>query len=524
MRQGALVVLSAALLGLCAAADGHDLYITAYDWAPPVPGRIIAYFGASHTFPVPEYLPWSQEMELLEAVRPDGSVRSLPIGGPMLARVEIPIQKAGTWLVCAQTRFGYVSFAGGRAYMKPKSQVKGAESGFKYKLSAKAVICAGTGGPSIETKPVGLELEIVPLQPMRGLREGQRVGVQVLFRGKPLAGAKIHATYAGYSLEPERYALTYVADKRGRAWISLIRRGAWLVVVDHSLASDRPQDYDAISFSSTLTFGVGARPQRRAQAPRQQRGRVFLVGMGPGPRDLLTVRAVETLRAADAVVCPLWGGENIWLRDYPDLLAGKQVLEVDGWAFMYYGVPEQYIPASQCEKARRYAQERRRIIAAIRDLVRRGKTVAILDSGDPLICGPCVWYLQELADLRPEVIPGVSSFNAANAALQRDVVMGPGTGACILSAHDFPGRRDTIEALAQHRSTMVFFTMKLPLRELVAKLRRHYPANTPVAIVLYAGDRKRQRVIRGTLADIVTKPGVDKLPFEHIIYVGDFLR
>jgi len=57
----------------------------------------------------------------------------------------------------------------------------------------------------------------------------------------------------------------------------------------------------------------------------------------------------------------------------------------------------------------------------------------------------------------------------------------------------------------------------------VKKLKTHYPPQTPIAIVLYAGYREKEKIIQGTLDTILEKTKGEKLPFEHLIYVGDFI-
>ena len=46
---------------------------------------------------------------------------------------------------------------------------------------------------------------------------------------------------------------------------------------------------------------------------------------------------------------------------------------------------------------------------------------------------------------------------------------------------------------------------------------------TPVAIVVYAGYKEKEKVIKGTLKNIAGKVDNEKLPFEHLIHVGIFL-
>jgi precorrin-4 methylase len=110
----------------------------------------------------------------------------------------------------------------------------------------------------------------------------------------------------------------------------------------------------------------------------------------------------------------------------------------------------------------------------------------------------------------------MSSFNAANAVLQRGLA---GQRSCILSSGSDLGRPDAQGRLS---STLVFFTQRVKIQELLAQLRERYPSDTPAAIVCdvsYPGEK----VIRGqlgTLAEVVAK---EKLPLLYLLYVGDAL-
>ncbi|MBW1717131.1 MAG: hypothetical protein JRJ77_15145 [Deltaproteobacteria bacterium] len=161
---------------------------------------------------------------------------------------------------------------------------------------------------------------------------------------------------------------------------------------------------------------------------------------------------------------------------------------------------------------------REKLVSKIRSQIAKGKTVSVLDSGDPLIYGPKAWYLEEFKDLNPIVIPGVSCFNAANAALRKSITSGKETHSVVLTS------RRGIEKMSGHQPTMVIFTMGTKFEDLVKGLKEVYPLMTPVAIVIYAGYKEKEEVIKGTLKNIADKVGDEKLPFEHLIYVGDFLN
>ena len=147
-----------------------------------------------------------------------------------------------------------------------------------------------------------------------------------------------------------------------------------------------------------------------------------------------------------------------------------------------------------------------------------GKTVALLDSGDPLVFGPCSWSLAELDDLATEVVPGLSCFNAANAALRTSVTEGKNSHSVILASGW------TVVKMAVHQSTMVLFTMRTDSQKFIDALSKHYPLDTPVALVVSAGYAEKEEVMRGTLGTITGRMGEGRLPFEYLLYAGDFLN
>jgi len=248
-------------------------------------------------------------------------------------------------------------------------------------------------------------------------------------------------------------------------------------------------------------------------------GRLSLVGMGPGDPDLATVRALRVLEQADIVYT--FGG-SICQR-FAGQLVGKEVRTLSFHLFS-----RAFLGGMLGKKTRDTAdskppeQQRQALFDEIRAAVRQGQRVAIIDGGDPLIFGPWVWVLREFADLDPQVVPGVSAFNAGLAAIKRDGTWAPDSHSVVLTT-DRPGERDRLEQLAAHRTSMVIFTHKTRLADIAAKLQTSYPPATPVAIVLYAGHRDRQQVLHATLATLLDRVTDRNLPFENILFVGDFL-
>ncbi len=247
-------------------------------------------------------------------------------------------------------------------------------------------------------------------------------------------------------------------------------------------------------------------------------GKLYLIGVGPGDADMMTIRAARIIEKADIVyVSP---GVAQRLQEY---LTGKEVVEGYWNLFQYYGAHRDAILEDKLEVYDQISRRREELIRQIRRQVAQGKVVAVLDNGDPLIYGPWAWILEEFADLNPEVVPGISAFNAAHAALRKSPTISPRTKSVILTANDWPGKTDKIAELARLGVPMAIFTMRAEFEEFVAKLRHALPHTTPVAVVEHAGYREKERVVLGTLQDITQKVSGKDLAFEYLLYVGDFI-
>ena len=261
--------------------------------------------------------------------------------------------------------------------------------------------------------------------------------------------------------------------------------------------------------------------EAKAASPKQTQ--LYLVSVGNGDPDNITLRAINTIKASDIIFC------GKYMQDkFPDLLNGKVIHDPGfGVAATLGREREDYKTFSRQPDHKKGMATYRRVVKTVRDAVKHGKTISVLTSGDPSIYGPSIWYMDVFADLNPEIVPGVSCFNAANAALRKGVTYGQAAHSVILTAtfgreDEYEGP-DNIESLAKHQATMAFFTMATDINKVVNKLKKHYPKNTPVAIVQHAGYRDKEKVISGTLDTILDKIKEDKRLFEYMIYVGDFL-
>jgi uroporphyrin-III C-methyltransferase len=120
----------------------------------------------------------------------------------------------------------------------------------------------------------------------------------------------------------------------------------------------------------------------------QSSGKVYLIGAGPGDPDLLTVKALRVLRAADVVLY--------------DRLVSPEVLALadPGAAFLYAGKH-----AGEQEPVQQWIVEQ--MVAH----ARRGCTVARLKGGDPCVFGRAgeEWQALRAEGIEVELVPGISS-------------------------------------------------------------------------------------------------------------------
>jgi len=128
-------------------------------------------------------------------------------------------------------------------------------------------------------------------------------------------------------------------------------------------------------------------------------------------------------------------------------------------------------------------------------------------------------------DLPSEIVPGVGAFQAASSAVKMSPPYGYDTSGVILTIADWAGRSDVNEKLPARGSTIVFYTMLFDYPQVFPHLQRHYPADTPVALVVDAGDRRSQQVIRSTVGRFLQEVDYRNLLAErHILLVGKFLK
>jgi precorrin-4/cobalt-precorrin-4 C11-methyltransferase len=250
-------------------------------------------------------------------------------------------------------------------------------------------------------------------------------------------------------------------------------------------------------------------------------GKFYIVGMGTAP-DLITVRGVEVIKSADLILLEQPSEAEYWQA----FIGSKEVFYCPHGARVGLGMdPKRVADPDIRAIVERNAGERQSAVERIKKEVAAGKIVVALEGGDPMIYGT-TFYLEMLPkDFPSEIVPGIGAFQATSAAVKMSPVFGYDTNSVIVTMGDFPGRADINEKLMATQTSMIFYSMGLNYPQLFGQLKRHYPANTPVAVVSFAGDRDKQQVVRSTVGRFLADVDYKKFPVDaHTLLIGKFLE
>jgi precorrin-4/cobalt-precorrin-4 C11-methyltransferase len=227
--------------------------------------------------------------------------------------------------------------------------------------------------------------------------------------------------------------------------------------------------------------------------------RVYIIGAGPGDPKLLTVRGAELIARCPVV---LYTGSLVPREVLAMARADAQVL--DSSSMTLDEITETIVIASS-----------------------RGEDVARVHTGDPLIFGSTAEQMRRMDALgiAYEIIPGVSSFSAAAAAIGRELTLPELSQTVILTRAE--GRtpmpvREQLGDLGRHGATMCLFLSITLLKDVVEALLPSYGADCPVCIV-HKASCPDQVVVSGTLANISSKVKEAGIKTQAMILVGRVL-
>jgi precorrin-4/cobalt-precorrin-4 C11-methyltransferase len=226
---------------------------------------------------------------------------------------------------------------------------------------------------------------------------------------------------------------------------------------------------------------------------------VYFVGSGPGDPELITLKAKKLVEQADVII-------------YSGSLLNPKILEYAKKSAQFYDAA---------------LLDREKIYHILRNSTKDGKLAIRFHDGDPGLFSTIREQIDKLEKdgLQCKVVPGITAILGAAAAMNLELTLPGNTQTLIITRAEFRTPvpdREKISELAKHGATMAFYLSVHLIADVVEQLLKGgvYTKETPTAIV-YKATWEDQKIIRGTLGDIVKKTRESKIIKTALIIVGD---
>lgn len=240
---------------------------------------------------------------------------------------------------------------------------------------------------------------------------------------------------------------------------------------------------------------------------KTNKGKVYLIGAGPGDPGLITVKGLECIGKADVIIY--------------DYLASPMFLQhaKKNAENIYVG-----------KKGGDHTLAQEKISALIVEKAKTGLIVARLKGGDPFIFGRGAEEAEELinAGIPFEIVPGVTSAIAAPAYAGIPLTHRSFTSTvAFVTGHEDPTKEESSidwASLVKGIGTIVFLMGVKNLPNITKQLISHgMQSDTPVALVRW-GTTNKQMTVTGTLDNIVERVESAGLKSPAIIVVGGVVK
>jgi uroporphyrin-III C-methyltransferase len=236
------------------------------------------------------------------------------------------------------------------------------------------------------------------------------------------------------------------------------------------------------------------------------RGKVFLVGAGPGDYKLLTIKAFELLKEADVVIY--------------DRLVSKSILKL---------VPKSAEKIYVGKSSKKHALPQEKITELLIEKALDGKKVVRLKGGDPFLFGRGGEEAEALAEnnIDFEVVPGVTSAMAAAAYAGIPLThRNYASSVAIVTGHRAGNTERSVNwaEIAGSVDTIVILMGVGELESIANQLvEGGLNPNTPVALIEW-GTLKQQRSITGKIGTIAKEAEKKNVKPPSVIVIGEVVN
>lgn len=293
-KKSLSVIVGLLLIGFSSPAIAHTLWINLYESFAHPPGHAMVSLGWGHAVPMDDLLvseAGSVQLATFDLIDPELNRTALPMpvlkmedviktSSGMTAQCgDLGIRKLGltdkiepgTYQIAVTSKDNYFTMyldKKGKQKMvtKPLNEVKGAHkilTSIKYKSFAKAFLTVKNW---TDPKPLGFDLEIMPMTDLSSVHVGDLVPFQISFMGKPFScgpdGIE-YITATSYSFGgPDGFFLSaYIMN--GKAQFRMPAAGQWVVniyvkqdVTPESNLKNLVGKCTTVYYAGTISFNV----------------------------------------------------------------------------------------------------------------------------------------------------------------------------------------------------------------------------------------------------------------------------
>jgi uroporphyrin-III C-methyltransferase len=232
------------------------------------------------------------------------------------------------------------------------------------------------------------------------------------------------------------------------------------------------------------------------------KGKVYLVGAGPGDPELLTLKALRLLRHADAVL--------------HDDLVSPEILTLVSRDAQLHDVGK---------RAGRKSARQEEIHFLMIELARQGLQVVRLKGGDPLVYGRAGEEMQALrtAGIEFEVVPGVTAAFAAAASVEIPLTLRQTASSLLIMTGQFADDRavpDLRPIIASGTTIALYMPGSDPRSTAERLAAAGVPSQTPCAIISRASTAAQ----RTTITTLAKLPSISGHAKPSILILGEVVR
>ena len=240
------LLTAAALLAVVLPAAAHEFWVTPSAWIVEPGQRAMLLVNVGYQFPNASSFTTPDRIDVVRLVGPGSDTRVPPPyrreKDSLAADVQLP-NAPGTYIgvVAVKLRVGEKSAAVFQqhiehqglddvaayraAHREPDKPVRE-----RYSRYGKMLLRVGARGDGAHvTKPLGLQIELVPHVDPTTLRPGSKLRLRLLLDGQPAPNALVGGINAASNAKPEEWPLKARTDANGEAELTLNAPGAWLI-------------------------------------------------------------------------------------------------------------------------------------------------------------------------------------------------------------------------------------------------------------------------------------------------------